>query len=149
MQTQKPSLYNPDRFEKASLNRQVRKKELMRITVENQAILRRLQDKAPTYSVTKWEQDFKVMEKLKENMMEQPEGIGIGNTRSRALLTTANLDPSDPAYNSIPRPPQSAYGSRPRAGPGGFGNMSNYGSANARGQSAHTRMGPSGSLPLI
>jgi hypothetical protein len=54
MQAQKPSLYNPgkyfsttnlsylDRFEKASLNRQVRKKELMRITVENQAILRRL-----------------------------------------------------------------------------------------------------------
>jgi hypothetical protein len=56
------------------------------------------------------------MEKLKENMMEQPEGIGIGpgGTRSRALLTTANLDPSDPAYNSIPRPPQSAYGGRPR-----------------------------------
>jgi len=54
------------------------------------------------------------MEKLKENMMEQPEGIGIGNTRSRPLLTTAALDPSDPNYNSIPRPPQSAYGGRPR-----------------------------------
>ena len=35
MQAQKPSLYNPGRFEKASLNRQIRKKELMRITVEN------------------------------------------------------------------------------------------------------------------
>lgn len=104
----------------------------MRITVENQAILRRLQDKAPTYSVTKWEEDFKVMEKLKENMMEQPYEIGIGNTRSRAMLTTANLDPSDPAYNSIPRPPQSAYGGRPR--PGGFGSISqtNFGS-NGRG----------------
>ena len=79
-------------------------------------------------------------------MMEQPEGIGC-NTRSRALLTTANLDPSDPAYNSIPRPVQSAYGKRPSAG--GFGSLSNYGSGNARGQSAHTRMGPSGSLPLI
>lgn len=45
MQTHKPSLYNPNRVEKASLNREYRKKELMKITVENQAILRRLQDK--------------------------------------------------------------------------------------------------------
>lgn len=87
------------------------------------------------------------MEKLKENMMEQPEGIGIGNTRSRPLLTTAALDPSDPNYNSIPRPPQSAYGGRPRQA-ASFGNLSNYGSNN-RGQSAHARMGPSSSLPLI
>ena len=42
MQTTKPNLYNPVRVEKASLNRVQRKKELMKITVENQAILKRL-----------------------------------------------------------------------------------------------------------
>ena len=42
MQNPKPALYNPMRVEKASLNRVQRKKELMKITVENQAILRRL-----------------------------------------------------------------------------------------------------------
>ena len=35
MQNPKPSLYNPMRVEKASLNRAQRKKELMKITVEN------------------------------------------------------------------------------------------------------------------
>ena len=58
MQNPKPALYNPMRVEKASLNRNQRKKELMKITVENQAILRRLQEKQPTYSVTKWTRDF-------------------------------------------------------------------------------------------
>ncbi len=32
-------------FQKKSLNRDMRKKELMKITIENQAILKRLQDK--------------------------------------------------------------------------------------------------------
>lgn len=42
MQKNKPGLYNPNRVEKASLNRVQRKNELMKITVENQAILQRL-----------------------------------------------------------------------------------------------------------
>ena len=42
MQNPKPNLYNPMRVEKASLNRVQRKNELMKITVENQAILKRL-----------------------------------------------------------------------------------------------------------
>ena len=42
MQNPRPNLYNPMRVEKASLNRVQRKNELMKITVENQAILKRL-----------------------------------------------------------------------------------------------------------
>jgi len=42
MQDTKPKLYNPKRFEVGSLNRDRRKKELVKITVENQAILKRL-----------------------------------------------------------------------------------------------------------
>lgn len=38
----KPKLYNPKRFEVGSLNREKRKRDLVKITVENQAILKRL-----------------------------------------------------------------------------------------------------------
>jgi hypothetical protein len=44
---------------KRSLNRDVRKKELMKITMENQAILRRIHGKSSNYSVDKWEGDYK------------------------------------------------------------------------------------------
>lgn len=39
---------------KKSLNRESRKRELMKITMENQQILKRLQDKQPNYNVNKW-----------------------------------------------------------------------------------------------
>lgn len=39
---------------KKSLNREARKRELMKITMENQQILKRLQDKQPNYNVQKW-----------------------------------------------------------------------------------------------
>lgn len=42
MQNPKPALYNPSNPQKASLNRGRRKNDLMKITVENQAILKRL-----------------------------------------------------------------------------------------------------------
>ena len=52
-------------YSKKSLNREKRKRDLMKITIENQAILKRLQDKQPTYSVTNWEDEFKFKSKLK------------------------------------------------------------------------------------
>lgn len=42
MQNPKPNLYNPNKDMKKSLNREQRRKDLIKITVENQAILRRL-----------------------------------------------------------------------------------------------------------
>jgi hypothetical protein len=39
-----------------SLNKDNRKRELLRITMENQAILRRLQEKQSNYNVIKWEE---------------------------------------------------------------------------------------------
>lgn len=43
---------------KKSLNREQRRRQLIKITQENQAILRRLQAKNATYSVEKWEKEF-------------------------------------------------------------------------------------------
>jgi Hemingway/CFA97 len=59
-------------FGRKSLNREQRKKELLKITVENQNFLKRLQDKSSNYSVAKWEEDFKHKEKIMKNMCEYP-----------------------------------------------------------------------------
>jgi len=42
---------------KRSLNRGARKRELTKITHENQMILKRLQEKKASYNVTKWGRD--------------------------------------------------------------------------------------------
>ena len=57
---------------KKSLNREARKRELMKITRENQIILKRLQEKKPNYNVTKWAQDDFSRRKLLENICEYP-----------------------------------------------------------------------------
>jgi len=77
MQDPKPKLYNPKRFEVGSLNREKRKRDLVKITVENQAILKRLQDKQPTYSVTQWNREFRMNEEFKQNIMEYPNQPGL------------------------------------------------------------------------
>ena len=38
-------------------NREARKRELMKITRENQMILKRLQDKSASYNVSKWQKE--------------------------------------------------------------------------------------------
>ena len=44
----------------------------MKITIENQAILKRLQDKTFNYSVERWEDDFRETKKRMKNMSEYP-----------------------------------------------------------------------------
>ncbi len=59
--------------QQTSLNRDGRKKELMKITMENQQFLKRLQNKKSCYSVSRWEEDFSKKEKLmREVMCEYP-----------------------------------------------------------------------------
>ena len=65
-----PSLTNLQ-FKK-SLNREARKRELMKITRENQVILKRLQEKKPNYNVTKWAVEDANRRKLLENICEYP-----------------------------------------------------------------------------
>ena len=80
MQETKPQLYNPgkhhsivsyrvDRVAMPSLNQVKRKKELIKISNENQIILKRLQGQAPTYSVNKWEKDFRKNLYLRQNLL--------------------------------------------------------------------------------
>ena len=71
--------FSQDRFAqqtlaaKKSLNRAQRKQELLKITLENQAILRRLQDKGSSYNVAKWEHEHRARKDLLKNMSEYPD----------------------------------------------------------------------------
>jgi len=83
MQNPKPKLYNPGKFPppmypKKSLNREQRRKELVKITIENQAILKRLQKKSATYSVAKWEEQFASQTKYRDMVCENPYEFGDG-----------------------------------------------------------------------
>jgi len=55
-----------------SLNRDARKRELMKITMENQKILHRLQDRGATYNVTNWAKENEKRKKLLNNICEYP-----------------------------------------------------------------------------
>lgn len=106
MQTNKPMLYHPCRqndlqtialYNRRSLNRDVRKKELLKITIENQAILKRLQDKTSNYSVHKWEEEFRHKEKIMRNMCEYP--FILDGDPNKANISDGNIT----AYNSESR----------------------------------------------
>ena len=55
-----------------SLNRDARKRELMKITKENQLILKRLQDKSANYNVAKWQRNEDERKKVLKNICEYP-----------------------------------------------------------------------------
>ena len=59
-------------FEKKSLNKESRKRELLKITMENQAILKRLQEKQSSYNASKWIEERKEQEKIIKNICEYP-----------------------------------------------------------------------------
>ena len=79
------------------MNRDVRKKELLKITIENQAILRRLQDKTSNYSVHRWEEDFRHKEKIMRNMCEYP--FILDGDPNKTNISDGNIT----AYNSESR----------------------------------------------
>lgn len=108
MQDPKPKLYNPRRFEVASLNRNKRKRELVKITIENQAILKRLQEKQPTYSVTKWNEEFRKNEQFKQNLLEYPQQVAT------SLNITRNEE--DGGYEVLPRIGGTSQGPRSSTG---------------------------------
>ena len=55
-----------------SLNRDARKRELMKITKENQLILKRLQDKSANYNVVKWQKNEEERKRVLKNICEYP-----------------------------------------------------------------------------
>lgn len=59
-------------FMKGSLNREARKRDMVKIMNENEALLRRIQARAPNYDVQNWEKEHVDKEKLLSNIGEYP-----------------------------------------------------------------------------
>ena len=59
-----------------SLTKEYRKREMKRITGENQEILRRIQGAEPTYDHMAWEEDARRHESYKKNICELPIATG-------------------------------------------------------------------------
>ncbi|CAD8200299.1 unnamed protein product [Paramecium octaurelia] len=58
--------------QKKSLNKDYRKKELIKIVMENQQLLKRIQDQKSQYNVKDWNQERKWVEKYISNICEYP-----------------------------------------------------------------------------
>ena len=55
-----------------SLNREARRRELIKITKENQQILKRLQNKSANYNVSKWQKEEESRTRILRNICEYP-----------------------------------------------------------------------------
>ena len=65
-------------FGKRSKNGDQRRKDLVKITIENQHILKRLQKTHATYSVERWEGEFAAQCKIRDAVCENPYQFGDG-----------------------------------------------------------------------
>ncbi|XP_064635056.1 sperm axonemal maintenance protein CFAP97D1-like [Lineus longissimus] len=72
MRSDKSHLDNKNDYEDKSLNKTKRQRELLRITHENQAILKRILSKEPHYSHQRWEEDWKVNMIYRANIAKYP-----------------------------------------------------------------------------
>ena len=69
---QRPGIDTHNTIQPKSLNREARKRELLRITQENQKLLRRIQARQPTYNHLAWEQERERSEILCERICRYP-----------------------------------------------------------------------------
>ncbi|XP_035693993.1 uncharacterized protein CFAP97D1-like isoform X3 [Branchiostoma floridae] len=65
---------NRNEYEHHSLNREKRQRELMRITKENQEILKRIMKREPEYDHAKWQREWEKNEQFMDNIARYPKG---------------------------------------------------------------------------
>merc|ERR1711871_121744 len=72
---QYPMVDHYKRLEHKSLNKEARRRELLRITADNQAILKRIQERQPFYNHLEWERERMQNEKYLRNISQFPESL--------------------------------------------------------------------------
>jgi hypothetical protein len=88
-----------------SLNRDSRKTELMRITQENQAILKRIQQAQPVYNHVLWEDSYRRSGRYLKNSAEYPVVLSArGTSRGRMNLARKDLKSAEPSPRGGSRP---------------------------------------------
>ncbi|XP_025911159.1 uncharacterized protein CFAP97D1 [Apteryx rowi] len=70
----KGQIDNKNDYKAKSLNREKRKKELLRVSQENRAILDRITKSEPQYQVQRWYEDWQQAEKYMANIARYPRG---------------------------------------------------------------------------
>jgi len=103
-----------------SLNRDLRKTELMRITQENQAILKRIQKAQPIYNHVEWEDSYRCSEKYLRNKCEFPPMPNSARGRRDPLVkpSTAGGEMGSQSARGIPSGRDAGY-NKPRTAPAG------------------------------
>ena len=83
-----------------SLNNDKRKFSLMRITLENQLILKRLQQAESYYDTSEWETDFKKREKILKVMCEYPYQLSGPKGENSSMMMNV-VDANSTMYKSF------------------------------------------------
>ncbi|RLN89078.1 hypothetical protein BBJ28_00004890 [Nothophytophthora sp. Chile5] len=81
-----------------SLNKGQRKRELQKITSENQAILRRIQMREPTYDHVQWEEDAKKNERYAANIREYPPDVNQEQLAEMRAMSAYSMGGSGKDY---------------------------------------------------
>lgn len=63
---------SPKAIKQKSLNKEVRKQEIVKITIENQEMLKRIQSRQPNYSAKEWEKHSRLADNYFRNVCEYP-----------------------------------------------------------------------------
>lgn len=100
---QYPMVDHYKKLDHKSLNKEARRRELLRITADNQAILKRIQERQPFYNHLEWERERLQNEKYLRNISQFPESLpalddGEGGVAQGDVYGTA------PEMRSLPEP---------------------------------------------
>ncbi|KAK2179710.1 hypothetical protein NP493_476g01000 [Ridgeia piscesae] len=91
---------NRNNYKYKSLNREKRIRELLRVTQENQEILRRISQRRPEYNHKIWEQDWKTNQEFMENIAAYPQEWwkkdGMKSARTARSTTSSRATPRTP-----------------------------------------------------
>ncbi|KAL3846822.1 hypothetical protein ACJMK2_017776 [Sinanodonta woodiana] len=74
---------NRNEYEYKSLNREKRQRELLRVTKENQAILRRVMMRQPEYSHKKWQQEWEENQTFMESISHFPKDWWVTSDKQK------------------------------------------------------------------
>ncbi|KAL4220238.1 hypothetical protein ACF0H5_020646 [Mactra antiquata] len=73
---------NRNNYEYKSLNREKRQRELLRVTKENQAILKRIMLRKPEYSAQRWQQEWEENQAFLDNISHFPKDWWVEEKKS-------------------------------------------------------------------
>ncbi|XP_045200566.2 sperm axonemal maintenance protein CFAP97D1-like isoform X1 [Mercenaria mercenaria] len=80
---------NRNNYEYKSLNREKRQRELLRVTKENQAILKRIMMRKPEYSAHKWQREWEENQTFMDNISHFPKDWWIEEKQNTTMSRTS------------------------------------------------------------